>query len=80
MEVTGGQVRAVRRTFKKFPLYFLNSLLGCSGCVGSGIVTPLASSPGRSLRTASRNFNRTSQYDGGFIISPRFRKCANSTP
>jgi hypothetical protein len=38
MEVTRGQVRAVRRMFKKFPLYFLNSLLAFSGCMGSGIV------------------------------------------
>jgi hypothetical protein len=38
MEVTRSEVRAVRRTFKKFPLYFLNSLLAFSGCMGSGIV------------------------------------------
>jgi hypothetical protein len=38
MEVARGQVRAVRRMFKKFPLQFLSSLLGCWGCVGSGIV------------------------------------------
>jgi hypothetical protein len=37
MQVTRGQFRAVRRIFK-FPLYFLNSLLGCLGCMGSGIV------------------------------------------
>jgi hypothetical protein len=38
MEVTRGQVRALRRMFEKFQLQFLNSLLGCSGCMGSGIV------------------------------------------
>jgi hypothetical protein len=38
MEVTRGQFRAIRRMFKKFPLQFLNSLLGCSGCVGSAVV------------------------------------------
>jgi hypothetical protein len=38
MEVTRGQVRAVRRIFKGFPPKFLNSLLACYGFMGSGIV------------------------------------------
>jgi hypothetical protein len=32
-EVTRGQIRAVNRMLKKFPLQFLNSLLGSSGCM-----------------------------------------------
>jgi hypothetical protein len=38
MEVTRGQVRAVSEMFNKFPLQFLNYLLGCLGCMGPGIV------------------------------------------
>jgi hypothetical protein len=31
-------VRAVRRIFRKYPLQFLDSVLDCSGCMGSGIL------------------------------------------
>jgi hypothetical protein len=70
--------------FKKFPLQFLNSLLGCSGCMGSGILMMKQYSscqwPGSFLRIASRSSNRTSQYDAEFTFSSRFWKFANSTP
>jgi hypothetical protein len=38
MEVIRGQALALRQMFKRFPLWSLNYLLGCSGCTGSGIV------------------------------------------
>jgi hypothetical protein len=68
----------------KFPLLFLNSLLGCSGCMGSGIVMmkqyPSCHLAWTFLRTASRSVNRTWQCDAGITFSPRFWKCANSIP
>jgi hypothetical protein len=83
MEVTRGQFRAVRRMFQKFPLQFLNSLLGCLGCMGSVMVMmkqyPLASWSGSFLRVASRSFNRTSQYVAEFTFSTRFWKWDSST-
>jgi hypothetical protein len=43
-----GNVRAVRQMFKNFPLYFLDSLLFFSDCMGSGIVK-MKQQPSRQL-------------------------------
>jgi hypothetical protein len=49
--------------FKKFPLKFLNSLLGFLGCMGSGISMmkqyPSCHWPGLSVLIAYRSFNFT---------------------
>jgi hypothetical protein len=63
MEVTRVQVRPVRRMFKKFPVQFLNSVLGCSGRMRSGIVMMSCHSSYKLASTFSANCIQKIQHN-----------------
>jgi hypothetical protein len=69
MDVTSGQVRAVKQMFKKFQMYFLNSLRGSSNCIGYSIVM-MKQFPSFQMRSMS-SANSTPKLRQNFTVRCR---------